>query len=131
MRRTPVSSQLLIFSTKDPMIIPTARVRSVGDVHSVDLVSSLAVERAVGPAGVKETIFEVEHTNSVSMPSEVFADAGCEADRTAGRAGSVKECRAVVELRAGASSRFLDTGNMTGGSCARYRRRQSRGERVG
>jgi hypothetical protein len=80
---------------------------------------------------VKETIFEVEHTNSVSMPSEVFADAGCEADRTAGRAGSVKECRAVVELRAGASSRFLDTGNMTGGSCARYRRRQSRGERVG
>jgi len=126
MRRTPVSSQLLLFSAKKHMTIPTARVRSVGDFHSVDLVSSLAVERADGPAVVKETIFEVEHTNSVSMPSELFADAGCEDDRTAGRAGSVKERRAVVELRAGASSRFLDTGNMMDGSCAQSRREQCR-----
>jgi hypothetical protein len=43
-----------------------------------------------GPVAVKEKIFELEHMNSVSMPSALFVEAGTEAGRFAVRAGSVK-----------------------------------------
>lgn len=88
--------------------LPTARVRSMGDLHAIVRdVSSPAFDtrdgesRREGPAAVKETILELEHTKSVSMPSGLFVDAGCDADLTV-CAGSVKERRLVVDVAAGA-----------------------------
>jgi hypothetical protein len=84
--------------------IPTAKVRSVGEVHAIEgagLALALGVRdgecRRVGPDAVKETILEAEQMKSVSMPSELFLDAGVDVDRIAGRAGSVNERRPWVE----------------------------------
>jgi hypothetical protein len=65
--------------------IPTASVRSVGVFHGVGCDVSPA-----GPVAVKEKIFELEHMNSVSMPSALFVEAGTDAGRFTVRAGSVK-----------------------------------------
>lgn len=46
---------------------------------------------------VKDTILEAEHVKRVSMPSEVFRDAGVDVERIAGRAGSVNERLPVVD----------------------------------
>lgn len=85
--------------------IPTARVRSVSDVHGIDRAGLLLPRevrdgecRRVGSA-VKETILEAAQVKSVSMPSEleVALDAGVEVDRTVGRVGSVNERRKALE----------------------------------
>jgi hypothetical protein len=89
-------------------------VRSVGDFQAIACdVSSPALgvgggeSRLEGPATAKETILELEHTKSVSMPSELLVDAGCDAD-LAVRVGSVKERRLTAEPRAGACSRVFE-----------------------
>lgn len=95
--------------------IPTARVRSVGVLHAIEL-EGLSWRRAaregdsrlVAPVAVKETIFDSEHMKSVSMPSEVLAAAGLGAGLLAARAGSVKLRRVVRELKAGACSGILE-----------------------
>lgn len=72
--------------------IPTARVRSVGVFHCIgrDVSPDRPGESLrAGPAVVKETILEFEHTKSVSMPSTLLADAGTDVGRFA-FAGSVK-----------------------------------------
>jgi hypothetical protein len=92
-------------------------VRSVGDVHGIErgglplpLVLRVGECRFAGLAAVKATIFEVVHVKSVSMPSEVFLDAGVDADRTEGRAGSVNERRAWVEACGACPGVFADAG---------------------
>jgi hypothetical protein len=49
---------------------------------------------------VKEKILELEHTNSVSMPSAVFLEAGTDSVLRVARAGSVKLRRELLGLRA-------------------------------
>jgi len=89
-------------------------VRSVSDVHGKAggglpwALEARGGERCrVGPVVEKETTLEVEHMNKVSMPSELFLDAGVEADRRFGRAGSVNEPRAVVVETCGVCPRVL------------------------
>lgn len=96
------------------MRIPTARVRSVSDVQGIErtgLLLPLGVRdgecRLVGSDAAKDTILEAEQVKSVSIPSEVFLDAGVEVDRTVGRVGSVKERRAVVVDACGVCSKAL------------------------
>jgi hypothetical protein len=98
------------------MRIPTARVRSVSDVHGSDRAGLLLPRevgagecRLVGSDVVKETILEVEQVKRVSMPSELELglDAGVEVDRTVGRVGRVNERRVVVEP-CGACSKALE-----------------------
>jgi len=48
--------------------------------------------------------------NKVSMPSELFLDAGVDADRRLGRAGSVNEPREVVGTCGACSCFFEDAG---------------------
>jgi hypothetical protein len=109
------------------MRVPTARVRSVSDVHGIEragLALALGVRagecRLAGSDAVKETILEAGHVKSVSIPSEVVLDAGIEGDRTVGRVGRVKERRAVVvEAEAcGACSEALEEAgiDMRGGA---------------
>lgn len=96
------------------MLIPTASVRSVGVVHAIER-GGLPLARGVregecpltGPDAVKDTILEAGHVKRVSMPSEVFLDAGVDVDRTVGRAGSVNERLPVVEA-CGACSEVLE-----------------------
>lgn len=84
--------------------IPTASVRSVGVFHGIGCAASPEREgdrRRAGPAVVKEKILELEHTNSVSMPSALFADgAGTDVVLRAVRAGSVKLRLELLGLRA-------------------------------
>jgi hypothetical protein len=84
----------------------------------------------VGFVAVKETILEVAQVKSVSMPSEVFLDAGVDVDRNAGRAGSVNERRPVVEGCGACSGGFEDAGtDMMGASCKHHLARlESSGE---
>jgi hypothetical protein len=56
--------------------------------------------RRAGPAVVKEKILELEHTNSVSMPSALLLDAGTDVVLRAARAGSVKLRLELLGLRA-------------------------------
>ena len=56
--------------------------------------------RRAGPAVVKEKILELAHTNSVSMPSAVFLDAGTDSVLRVARAGSVKLRLELLGLRA-------------------------------
>jgi hypothetical protein len=66
-------------------------------------------EGRVGPVAVKEKIFEVEHMNSVSMPSTLFVAAGTDAGRFNVRAGRVKLRLPLLGLRArGACSGVWD-----------------------
>ena len=60
--------------------------------------------RREGPVAVKETILDLEQTNSVSMPSALFVDAGAGAGLLALRAGRVKLRRMWVALAAGRSA---------------------------
>jgi hypothetical protein len=71
---------------------------------------------------VKETVLEAGHTKSVSMPSEVFLDAGVDVERIAGRAGSVNERRPWVEA-CGACSVILEEAgsDMMDASCKHCR----------
>jgi hypothetical protein len=109
------------------MRIPTARVRSVSDVHGIDGAGLLLPREAragecrlVGLDVVKETILDVEQVNSVSMPSELTLgrEAGVEVDRTVGRVGRVNERRAMVDP-CGACSKTLDEAgtDMMSASC--------------
>jgi hypothetical protein len=109
------------------MYIPTAKVRSVGEVHGIEragLALALGVRegecRRAGPDAVKETILDVVQMKSVSMPSELFLDAGVDVDRIAGRAGSVNERRPWVEACGACPSSgvFEEAGtDMMGTSC--------------
>lgn len=106
------------------MSLPTASVRSVGDVHAIEregLPLALGVRageyRLGGLDAVKDTILAVEHMKSVSMPSEVFLGAGVDVDRIEGRAGSVNERRALVEACGACSGVFEEAGtDMLGAS---------------
>jgi hypothetical protein len=125
--------------------IPTARVRSVGDVQAIQRAGLLPLPleardgeyRLVGPAAVKETVLEVGQTKSVSMPSEVFLAGGVDVERIAGRAGSVNERRLVVEA-CGACSAIMEEeagSDMVDASCKHVEsigcRAQSCAESVG
>jgi len=66
--------------------------------------------RRAGPDAVKDTILEVEHMKSVSIPSELFLDAGADPERREGRAGSVNERRAAVVTCGACSKAFADAG---------------------
>jgi hypothetical protein len=111
--------------------IPTARVRSVGDVQAMQRAGlpPLALEarageyRRVGLAAVvKDTVLEAGQTKSVSMPSEVFLDAGVDVERIEGRAGSVNERRPWVEACGAYSGIFEDAGrDMMDASCTHGR----------
>jgi hypothetical protein len=58
---------------------------------------------------VKEKILELEHTNSVSMPSALCVDAGTELVLFAMRAGSVKlRLPVLLESAVGASGVFAE-----------------------
>jgi hypothetical protein len=75
----------------------------------------------VGPVVEKETTLEVEQMNKVSMPSELFLDAGVDADRRLGRVASVNEPRAVVGTCGACSGIFEDAGTDIAGSlCAHF-----------
>lgn len=109
--------------------IPAASVRSVSDVHGIErggLPRALEARGGeicrVGPVVEKETTLEVEQMNKVSMPSELFLDAGVDADRRLGRVASVNEPRAVVVGTCGACSGvFEDAGTDIAGSlCAHF-----------
>lgn len=104
-------------------------MRSVSEVHGNER-DGLPFARGVrdgecrftGFVAVKDTILDVEQTKSVSMPSEVFLDAGVDVDRIAGRAGSVNERRPVVEGCGACSGAFEEAGtDMTGPSCKHSR----------
>jgi hypothetical protein len=109
--------------------LPTANVRSVGDVHAIErdgLPLALGVRageyRLGGLAAVKETILAAGQIKSVSMPSDVFLGAGVDVDRIAGRAGSVNERRALVEVCGACSGIFEEAGtDMMGASCKHCR----------
>jgi len=129
MRRTPEYSQLVASIYKSAMLdIPTAKVRSVGDVHDMErggLPLVLEVRdgdsRRVGPDAVKETVLEVGHMKRVSMPSELFLEAGADPERNEGRAGSVNERRAAVETCGACSRAFKDAGtDMMCSSCVHF-----------
>jgi hypothetical protein len=118
MRRAPTHSQstILLWSISH-VRLPTARVRSVREVHGIEragLPLPLVVRdgecRRVGSDAVKETILEEEQVKRVSIPSELILDAGVEVDRTVGRVGSVKERRAVVEACGVCSNALEDAG---------------------
>lgn len=90
-------------------------MRSVGDVHDIERGGlPLALEARAGdsrravPDVVKETVLELGHINSVSMPSELFLDAGADPDRNDGLAGRVNERRPVVVEACGACSGALE-----------------------
>jgi hypothetical protein len=96
------------------MHLPTARVRSVSDVQGIErtgLPWPLGVRdgecRLAGSDAANDTILEAEQVKSVSIPSEVFLDAGVEVDRIVGRVGSVKERRAEVDA-CGVCSKALE-----------------------
>ena len=81
--------------------VPTASVRSVGVFQGIGCGVSPEREgegRRVGPVAVKEKIFEVEHMNSVSMPSTLFVGAGTDEGRFTVRAGRVKLRRPLLGL---------------------------------
>jgi hypothetical protein len=92
--------------------IPTASVRSAGVFQGIGCDVSPEREgegRRVGPVAVKEKIFELEQTNSVSMPSALFVETGTEAGRFTVRAGRVKLRLLLLGLSAGgACSRAWD-----------------------
>ena len=92
MRRTPAQTLVSELASHTWDNIPTASVRSVGVFHCIgcDVSPDRAGEsRRAGPAVVKETILELEHTKSVSMPSTLFVGAGTDVGLFA-FAGSVK-----------------------------------------
>jgi hypothetical protein len=105
-------------------------VRSVGDVQAIQRagLAPLALEardgehRRTGPDAVKDTVLEAEQIKSVSMPSEVFLDAGVDVDRIEGRAGSVNERRPWVEACGACSGIFEEAGrDMMVASCTHGR----------
>jgi len=110
------------------MRIPTARVRSVSDVQGIErtgLPLPLGVRggecRLAGSDAAKDTILEAEQVKSVSIPSEVFRDAGVEVDRTVGRVGSVKERRAAVDACGVCSKALGDAGTDMMGASDKHR----------
>jgi hypothetical protein len=105
-------------------------VRSVGEVQAIERAGlpPLALEardgeyRRAGPDAVKDTVLEAGQTKSVSMPSEVFLDAGVDVDRIEGRAGSVNERRPWVEACGACSGIFEEAGrDMMVASCTHSR----------
>ena len=71
---------------------------------------------------MKETILEAEQMKSVSIPSELFLDAGVDADRIPGRAGSVNERRPVVDACGACSGVFEEAGTDMMSTSCRHRR---------
>ena len=102
-RRTPGQALALVASggTWDDM--PTASVRSVGVFHGIGCHVSpwrSGEGRRAEPAVEKDKIVELEHTNSVSMPSALFVEAGTDAVLFAARVGRVKLLRPLTGLLA-------------------------------